>query len=86
MTWNMLVKRVEDKPYLIHGFMATTMSKTKFEALKAINPDTLGDYHFIPQADTDFSWWSKCFKKLTPTKIVDADFDIDYYGKVTEIR
>ena len=85
MAWNMLVKRVEDKPYIIHGFMATTMSKEKFEKLKAINPDTLGDYDFIAQKDTDFSWWSKVERKLTPTKIVRAYFDIDYYGNVSEI-
>lgn len=86
MKYNMLVKRVPDKPWIIYGFMATTMSKTKFEALKAINPETLGDYYFIPQSETDFSWWSKCFKKLTRTKIVQADFDIDWNGKVTEVK
>lgn len=85
MAWNMLVKRVEDKPYIIYGFMATTMGKEKFEKLKAINPDTLGDYDFIAQKDTDFSWWSKVERKLTPTKIVRAYFDIDYYGNVSEI-
>lgn len=85
MKYNMLVKRVPDKPYIIYGFMATTMSKTKFEALKAINPQTLGDYDFIPQSETDFSWWSKVTKKLTPTKIKEAYFDIDYYGNVSEI-
>lgn len=86
MAWNMLVKRVPGKEYLIHSFMATTLDEATFNKMKAINPDTLGDYHFIPQSETDFSWWSKCFRKLTRTKIVDADFDIDFYGKVTEVK
>lgn len=85
MAWNMLVKRVKGKEYIIHDFMATTMNREKFEKLKAINPDTLGEYDFIAQEDTDFSWWDKVEKKLTPTKITRAYFDIDYYGKVTEI-
>ena len=84
MTWNMLAKRVPGKEYLIRDFMATTMSKAKFEKLKEINPKTLGEYSFIPHSETDFSWWSRCTKKLTPTKIIRAEFDIDYYGNVKE--
>ena len=85
MAWNMLVKRVPEKPYIIYGFMATTLNEKRFNALKAVNPNTLGDYHFIPQSETDFSWWSKVTKKLTPTKIKEAYFDIDFYGNVSEI-
>ena len=85
MAYNMLVKRVKDKPYLIYGFMATTLNKETFEKLKAINQETLGDYDFIAQKDTDFSWWDKVDKKLTLHKIKQAYFDIDYYGNVTEI-
>lgn len=84
MAWNMLVKRVKGKEYLIYDFMATTLNKKDFEAIKKINLDTLGEYDFIPQAETDFSWWSKVTKKLTKTKIVTAYFDIDFYGKVSE--
>ena len=84
MAWNMLVKRVTGKEYLIHGFMATTLSKGKFEKLKELNPELLGEYDFIPQRETDFSWWSKVERKLTPTKIKEAYFDIDYYGNVKE--
>ena len=86
MAWNLLVKRVPGKEYLIYDFMATTMSEAKFNKVKAINPDTLGEYYFIPQSETDFSWWDKCFKKLTPTKIVQTEFSIDWYGKVSEIK
>lgn len=86
MAWNMLVKRVTGKEYLIHSFMATTLDESTFNKMKAINPETLSDYYFIPQSETDFSWWSKCFKKLTRTKIVQADFDIDWNGKVTEVK
>lgn len=84
MAWNMLVKRVKGKEYFIHDFMATTLSEKDFEAIKELNPDTLGEYDFIPQAETDFSWWSKVTKKLTKTKIKTAYFDIDFYGNVSE--
>ncbi len=86
MTWNMLVKRVEGREYLIHDFMATTMSKEKFKRVQELNQQLLGEYDFIPQKETDFSWWSRCFKKLTPSKIKSTEFDIDYYGKVSELR
>ena len=87
MAWNMLAKRVKGKEYLIYDFMATTLDKNTFEKLKKINEKTLGEYDFIPQEDTDFSWWSRCFKKLTKTKIVmNTAFDIDYYGNVSEIK
>ena len=84
MAWNMLVKRVKGKEYLIYDFMATTLNEKEFNTMKKINPDTLGEYNFIPQAETDFSWWSKVTKKLTKTKIKTAYFDIDFYGNVSE--
>lgn len=86
MAWNILAKRVKGKEYLIYDFMATTMNKEQFEKLKTVNEELLGEYDFIPQKETDFSWWSKVTKKLTPKKIVTAYFDIDYYGNVTEER
>lgn len=85
MTWNMLVKRVKDKPYIIYDFMATTLKKEDFESLKSANSELLGEYDFIPQAETDFSWWCKVKKKLTHKKIKEAYFDIDYYGNVSEL-
>lgn len=87
MAWNMLARRVKGKEYLIYDFMATTLDKNTFEKLKSINKKTLGEYDFIPQAETDFSWWDRCSKKLTKTKIVmNTAFDIDYYGNVSEIK
>lgn len=86
MAWNMLAKSVKGKEYLIYDFMATTMTKKQFEIAQALNPDVLDGYRFIPQSETDFSWWDRCFKKLTPSKIIRAEFSIDYYGKVKEIK
>lgn len=85
MAWNMLVKRVAGKEYLIKDFMATTMSKARFERLREINPDTLGEWEYTPRKETDFTWWDRCLKKLTPTSIRRAEFRIDYYGKVEEL-
>ena len=85
MAWNILAKRVKGKEYLLHDFMATTLNEKQFKELKAINQETLGEYDFIPQAETDFSWWDKVNKKLTHKKITSAYFDIDYYGNVSEI-
>ena len=85
MIFNMLTKRVPGKEYLIKDFMATRLSKAKFEALKKINPDTLGDWDFVPASETDFTWWDRCTKKLTPTAIRRAEFYCDYYGNVEEL-
>lgn len=81
---NIIAKGVPGKEYIITEMMATAMSCKKFEQLQAINKDRLGGYRFIPQSETDFSWWSRITKKLTPTKIISACFDCDWNGKITQ--
>jgi len=81
---NMLVKRVKGKEYFITDFMATRLSKKKFEALKEVNQDKLGEWEFVPFSETDFTWWDRCFKKLTPSAIRRAEFRITWDGKVEE--
>ena len=83
---NMIVKRVKGKEYLISDMMGTSLSKVKFEKLKELNPELLGDYVFLPKSEICSSWWAKTTKKLTSTKIVHTYFDCDLWGKVTEIR
>jgi len=85
MAVNIIAKGVPGKEYLIRDMMATRLNETQFSALQAINPDTLGGYRFIPQAETDFSWWDRISKKLTATRIKQAYFNCDFYGKVTEL-
>lgn len=34
--------------------------------------------------DVGFSWWSRTFRKLTKTKIVEAQFKMDLLGNVIE--
>lgn len=82
--YNILVKRDKEHTYLIKDFMATSLSKNKFEKLKEQNKAILGDFDFIPYNETDFMWWNKIEKYLTPTKIVKAYFNIDFYGNVTK--
>lgn len=81
--YKMLVKR-GSKPYIIKEFMATRLSRKKFEALQALN-DCLKEWDYVDARDVDFSWWNNCFKKLTPTRIVRAEFECDYYGNVAEV-
>ena len=80
---NLLVKRVEGAEYIIKDFMATSLSRKKFEALKAINTDILGGWDWCD--DIDWTWWDRVHKKLTPSKIRTADFRYDMStGQVME--
>lgn len=82
---NIITKGVKGKEYIIRDIMATSLTAKEFEKTKDANQDKLGDYKFVPFNETDFSWWSKITKKLTKRKIVEAYFEIDFYGKVREI-
>lgn len=82
---NIIAKGAPGRPYIITDMIATRMSAKQFKRVQALNPDLLGGYRFIPQAETDFSWWSRVNKKLTPRKIVQAYFECDFSGNVTEI-
>lgn len=82
--YKMLVKRVEGREYLIKDFMATKLSRKKFEALQACN-ECLKEWQMVEPCEVDFTWWDRCFKKLTPSAIRRAEFECDYYGNVEEI-
>lgn len=83
---NMLVKRVPGREYLITDMIATKLSGSTVERIKSLN-SWLSDYHFLKSDDIDFSWWDKCHKKLTQSRIYSGvDFDIDFRGNVTEIK
>lgn len=82
--YKMLVKRVPGREYLIRDFMATKLSRKKFEALQACN-ECLQEWEMVEPCEVDFSWWGRCFKKLTPAAIRQAEFECDYYGNVEEI-
>lgn len=82
---NILTKGKPGAEYIIVDMIATRLSKSKFEELQKLNPETLGDYKFVPQSETDFSWWPRISKKLTPKKIVQAYFECDWHGKVVEV-
>lgn len=69
---HMLVKRVDGAEYLIKDFMATSLSRKKFEALKEVNQDKLADWQWCD--DVDWTWWDRVHKKLTATAIRRADF------------
>lgn len=71
----MLVKRVEGAEYIIKDFMATRLSRKKFEELKEANQATLGDWQWCD--DIDWTWWDRVHKKLTTTAIRRADFRYD---------
>lgn len=81
---NILCKGVPGREYVVTDMIATRLSRAQFEKLQALNPELLGDYRFTPQAETDFSWWPRISRKLTPRKIVTAYFNCDFYGRVTE--
>ena len=83
---NILAKRVQGKEYIITDFIATKLNEAQFNKIKDLNKDTLGGYSFVPFKDTDFTWWSRVNKKLTPKNITEAYFDIDFYGNVTEVN
>lgn len=69
---HMLVKRVDGAEYLIKDFMATSLSRKKFEALQVVNQEKLGDWQWCD--DVDWTWWDRVHKKLTATAIRRADF------------
>ena len=80
---NLLVKRVKGKEYLIKDFMATSLSRKKFEDIRAINEAILGEWEWCD--DIDWTWWDRVHKKLTPSKIRSAYFRYDIAtGKVQE--
>ena len=82
---NIIAKGVKGKEYIMKDMISTRLTKAKFEALKNINQELLGDYRFIPFEETDFSWWGRIDRKLTAKKIVSGvEFDIDFHGNVTE--
>lgn len=85
----MLVKRASndvtsiERCYIV-DFIATKISRNQFEKLQELN-DWLKAYEMLEPNDVDFTWWNRCFKKLTPTRVTSAEFEIDYYGNVTEL-
>jgi hypothetical protein len=70
--------------YLMKDLIATRLTAADFERVKAANPERFKNYRFIPGKEVDFLWWHKIHKKLTKTKIVQAYFDCDYHGNITE--
>ena len=84
--FNLIVKRVKGREYLITDMIATKLTKGQFERLRSLNKDLLGDYEYCNYKDTDFSWWSRVHKYLTLKRITTAYFDIDYWGNVTKLR
>jgi hypothetical protein len=82
--YNVIAKPKEGQEYILTEMMATKLSQAKFEKLKNLNPELLGGFVFIPYSKTDFCWWGKITKCLTPTKIKRAYFDIDFCGNVTQ--
>ncbi len=81
---NIIAKGVKGKEYIITDMIATRISEKKFKELQKINTEKLGDYRFIENKHTDFSWWARISKKLTPTKISSAYFECDFYGNIRE--
>jgi hypothetical protein len=89
MAVNIIAKSVKGKEYLISEMIATRLTDKQWQKIKELNPQLFGDsdsfvWRFIPQKETDFSWWPKISRKLTSTKIKGACFDCDYYGNITE--
>ena len=78
---NLLTKNKPGAEYIITDMMATRLSRKKFEQLKEINPDTLGEWNWCECPD--FSWWSRVTKKLTPSAIRSAYFEY-YNGRIIE--
>lgn len=82
---NLLVKRKAGAEYIITDMIATRLSKRKFEELKAVNAEKLGDYEFIKAGEVDWTWWDRVFKKLTAKAIYRTAFRYDTAsGKVQE--
>lgn len=84
--FNLLVKGVKGKEYLIEDFIATKLSEREFKEIQELNMDWFGDYRFVKYEDTDFSWWCRVNKKLTKTRYKkNCHFEIDFNGNVREI-
>ena len=83
---NIIAKGKAGAEYIITDMIATRLSEEQFNKIKELNRDRFDGYRYIANEDTDFSWWSRITKKLTPTRIVPAEFDIDFYGNITEYR
>lgn len=64
--------------------MATRLSEREFEQVKKANPDKFEGYRYIKPSDIDFTWWCRVHRYLTKSKITSREFDIDYYGNITE--
>lgn len=79
---NLLVKRVAGAEYIIKDFMATSLSRNKFEALKEANQELLGDWTWCD--DWDWTWWDRVHKKLTATAIRRADFRFNFNTEKVE--
>lgn len=90
MSVNIIAKCVKGKEYLMGEMIATRLTEKQWEELKSANLDKFGDteqytWRYIPQRETDFSWWDRITKKLTKTKLIGGcEFTCDYYGKITE--
>lgn len=74
------------REYLIDlsSAMATRLSEREFEQVKQANPDKFEGYRYIKPGDVDFTWWCRVHRYLTKRKITSREFDIDYYGNITE--
>lgn len=82
---NLLVKRKAGAEFIITDMIATRLSKRKFEELKAVNAEKLGEYEFMKASEVDWTWWDRVFKKLTPTAVYRTAFRYDTAsGKVQE--
>lgn len=82
--YNLLTKRVQGKEYLISDFIATRLNERQFKNIQSQN-EFLNDYVFTPYNETDFAWWPRVTKKLTPKKLYSGVyFECDFYGNVTE--
>ena len=82
--YNLIAKH---KGYMIDlgTAMATTISQSKFEKLKELNPTTFDGYDFIPYKETDFNWWYRISRYLTPRKILGGySFECDLNGNITK--
>lgn len=82
---NLLVKRKAGAEYIITDMIATRLSRRKFEELKAVNTEKLGEYEFMSASEVDWTWWDRVFKKLTTKAIYRTSFRYDTVsGKVQE--
>lgn len=83
--YNILAKRQKGREYIILDMIATKLSEKAFKRIQEQNKSRLGDYVFIKNKDTDFSWWDKVSRKLTPKYLKEAEFECDVWGNVKEV-